>query len=209
MRALSPRTWVLGISCGISPPFGGLSPISGQVSHILLTRPPCADTRYCYRALRTRLACVRHAASVRSEPGSNSRLNLVALKIKKPDLPCETPDPDLQCELFVARFTHSNRTGSGMSSDCQRAGPPVQQLGVQAIRKYSHPHSPCQPYSPSRSRTHTCALSELQKSSTLYSTAESEEQEQVAFQVARDEEVFSNVLMTILTQPHGDGRIGK
>jgi len=74
-------------------------------------------------------------------------LNLVALKIKMPDLPCETPDPDLQCELFVARFTQSNRTGSGMSSDCQRAGPPVQQLGVQAIREYSHPHSPCQPYS--------------------------------------------------------------
>ena len=32
---------------------------------------------YCYTELRVRLACVKHAASVRSEPGSNSRLKLV------------------------------------------------------------------------------------------------------------------------------------
>ena len=100
LRALSPRTWVLGISCGISPPFGGLSPISGQVSHILLTRPPCADTRYCYRALRTRLACVRHAASVRSEPGSNSRLNLVARKIKNPDISLRCRDQTLRANFL-------------------------------------------------------------------------------------------------------------
>jgi hypothetical protein len=58
--------------CGISPAFAGLFPIGGQIAHVLRTRAPCADL-YCYR-LRTRLACVKHAASVRSEPGSNSRL---------------------------------------------------------------------------------------------------------------------------------------
>ena len=145
LRALSPKTEVLGMSCGISPPFDGLFPIPGQVAHVLRTRPPRENLLYCYRKSLVRLACVKHAASVRSEPGSNSRLNLVALKIKMSDLPCETPDPDLQCELFVARFTHSNRTGSGMSSDCQRAGPPVQQLGVQAIKKYSEIVRGCQP----------------------------------------------------------------
>ena len=58
------------MSCGISPPFGGLSPTSGQVTHVLLTRLPLysrAEARFLVR-----LACVRHAASVRSEPGSNS-----------------------------------------------------------------------------------------------------------------------------------------
>ena len=30
----------LQVSCGISPPFGGLSPTSGQVTHVLLTRLP-------------------------------------------------------------------------------------------------------------------------------------------------------------------------
>jgi hypothetical protein len=44
---------------------------------VLRTRSPRAHTLYCYRMLRVRLACVKHAASVRSEPGSNSRLNPV------------------------------------------------------------------------------------------------------------------------------------
>jgi hypothetical protein len=66
------------MSCGISSPFDELSPIRGQIAHVLLTRAPCAHSLYCYRKLRTRLACVKHAASVRSEPGSNSRVKLAA-----------------------------------------------------------------------------------------------------------------------------------
>jgi hypothetical protein len=75
LRTLSPAAEATGISCGISPAFAGVSPSVGQVAHVLLTRAPCAHPLYCYRKLRTRLACVKHAASVRSEPGSNSRLN--------------------------------------------------------------------------------------------------------------------------------------
>src|SRR5205807_10123065 len=52
--------------------FPRLSPTLGQVSHVLLTRSPLYS-RSCPRFL-VRLACVRHAASVDSEPGSNSRL---------------------------------------------------------------------------------------------------------------------------------------
>ena len=63
--------------CGISPAFAGVSPTEGKVAHVLRTRSPCAYILYCYRMLRIRLACVKHAASVRSEPGSNSRLNPV------------------------------------------------------------------------------------------------------------------------------------
>jgi hypothetical protein len=37
---------------------------------VLLTRPPLINPR---RDLFARLACVRHAASVRPEPGSNSQ----------------------------------------------------------------------------------------------------------------------------------------
>jgi hypothetical protein len=66
------------MSCGISPAFAGVSPIRGQIAHVLRTRAPCADFLYCYRKLRTRLACVKHAASVRSEPGSNSHVKLAA-----------------------------------------------------------------------------------------------------------------------------------
>ena len=60
---------------GISPSFDGLSRTPGQVVHVLLTRAPvyspsCPD-------FLPRLACLRHAASVRSEPGSNSPCKLI------------------------------------------------------------------------------------------------------------------------------------
>jgi hypothetical protein len=57
---------------GISPDFSGLSPTSRQVAHVLRTRsplysPPEGD-------FLVRLACMKHAANVRPEPGSNSPL---------------------------------------------------------------------------------------------------------------------------------------
>jgi hypothetical protein len=54
---------------GISLGFPGLSQSQGQVTHVLLTRSPL---EYPRRGLSARLACVKHAASVRPEPGSNS-----------------------------------------------------------------------------------------------------------------------------------------
>ena len=53
--------------CGISHPFGRLSPAAGQVSYVLRTRSPLETL-----LLPVRLACIRHAASVHPEPGSNS-----------------------------------------------------------------------------------------------------------------------------------------
>ena len=84
--------------CGISPGFPRLSPTQGQVSHVLLTRSPLYS-RGCPRFL-VRLACVRHAASVDSEPGSNSRL--------KPDTPSPAETGDGQTvrslELLLKHF---------------------------------------------------------------------------------------------------------
>ena len=56
--------------CGISSRFQLLSPTERQVPHALLTRSPLSCPR---RNNPVRLACVRHAASVRPEPGSNSQ----------------------------------------------------------------------------------------------------------------------------------------
>ena len=56
--------------CGISVTFATLSPISGYVPIYyspVRHSPPGASTRAAVR-----LACVKHAASVQSEPGSNS-----------------------------------------------------------------------------------------------------------------------------------------
>jgi hypothetical protein len=54
---------------GIRPSFPGLSQSAGQITHVLLTRSPL---EYPRRGLSVRLACVKHAASVRPEPESNS-----------------------------------------------------------------------------------------------------------------------------------------
>src|SRR3954462_12429948 len=45
---------------------------------------PCAapTTRYCYPVISARLACLIHAASVRSEPESNSPLKNVSLNLE-------------------------------------------------------------------------------------------------------------------------------
>src|SRR5439155_8551158 len=57
----------VGSPCGLSRPFGRVSPTRGQVAHAFLSRPPLAG-----RSPPVRLACFRHAASVYPEPGSNS-----------------------------------------------------------------------------------------------------------------------------------------
>src|SRR3954467_500581 len=58
---------------GINPPFGGLSPSLGQVAYVLLNRLPLNKRQVSCPA---RLAYIRHAASVRPEPGSNSPSDL-------------------------------------------------------------------------------------------------------------------------------------
>ena len=72
--------------CGISTCFQVLSPCAGQVAHALLTRPPLG-CRFrpvqapAFRNSPVRLACVRHAASVHPEPGSNSHVILRVLPV--------------------------------------------------------------------------------------------------------------------------------
>jgi hypothetical protein len=62
---------------GIRPSFPGLSQSRGQVAHVLLTRSPLGATRCCHQVVLARLACIKHAASVHPEPGSNSPSEIV------------------------------------------------------------------------------------------------------------------------------------
>ena len=113
--------------CGISLAFARLFPIEGQITHVLRTRAPCVIP-YCY-GVRTRLACVKHAASVRSEPGSNSRLKLVAWRKKIPGFASQAA-----CQANYCRSIYSDHSGSKSVNgferilahriDCQRARPP-------------------------------------------------------------------------------------
>jgi hypothetical protein len=69
--------------CGISTVFPVLSPSVRQVAHALLTRPPLNAGQHSASLFPeilsvnrhpARLACVRHAASVHPEPGSNPQI---------------------------------------------------------------------------------------------------------------------------------------
>src|SRR6201988_1948698 len=68
-KSFPPQTMHPMVLSGIRPSFPGLSQSAGQITHVLLTRSPLESLR---RALSVRLACVKHAASVRPEPESNS-----------------------------------------------------------------------------------------------------------------------------------------
>src|SRR5690606_30752060 len=78
LKQVSPLTTKpcdLVASSGISPVFPGLARARGQVPYALLTRSPLGcplPPRRASTNLPARLACIRHAASVRPEPGSNS-----------------------------------------------------------------------------------------------------------------------------------------
>ena len=85
---------------GISLGFPGLSQSQGQVTHVLLTRSPL---EYPRRGLSARLACVRHAASVRPEPGSNS--------------PSRSYDISRPHEEVSSTSTHEKRTTPARTAD--------------------------------------------------------------------------------------------
>ena len=61
--------------CGITIRFQKLSHSQRQVTHVLLPRPPLRISKQA-SIFSVRLACVKRAASVRPEPGSNSLFKL-------------------------------------------------------------------------------------------------------------------------------------
>ena len=75
--------------CGIISRFQLLSPSIGQVTHALLTRPPLSFRKCKHSLGSVRLACVKHAASVHPEPGSNS--HVICCVLAKPK--CYTRSP--------------------------------------------------------------------------------------------------------------------
>ena len=84
---------------GIRPSFPGLSQSQGQVTHVILTRSPLIHPVQAPGFI-VRLACVKHAASVHPEPGSNSPLKNREKPNQKPAVQAlpEKQDPHEQLE---------------------------------------------------------------------------------------------------------------
>jgi hypothetical protein len=114
-------------TCGITLRFRRLPPTSGQIAHAFLTRPP----RRGPEGLRVRLACIRHAASVDPEPGSNSPPNSALLSAPRP--------PPRRARARAAHY----RSGRPLPGRRPAASP--------------HPHAPRPPKGPAapRMRAHS------------------------------------------------------
>ena len=89
---------------GISTHFWKLSLSEGQIAHVLLTRSPL---EYPQVGLSARLACVKHAASVRPEPGSNSPSKTITQPTQRSARPQsietftrQTTNPDKSCQNY-------------------------------------------------------------------------------------------------------------
>jgi hypothetical protein len=108
--------------CGISTPLGVLSPTSGQVLHALLTRLPLYSGAEA--PFHVRLACLIHAASVRSEPGSNSPLWTLFSSPKRAvevTGSCDPADSELCRMLHTALETHEPTRAKRTLFSFQRA----------------------------------------------------------------------------------------
>ena len=107
--------------CGISSPFGELSPTTGQIAYALLSRPPLTRRS-------VRLACIKRAASVRPEPGSNPHENISGLKLalflKYESLALPSTIQLLRCPVWKTCPPTTRRTNSGESARSQRHASP-------------------------------------------------------------------------------------
>ncbi len=92
-KSFPPQTMRFVVLSGIRPSFPSLSRSAGQITHVLLTRSPL---EYPRKGLSVRLACVKHAASVRPEPGSNS--------------PNKNPPPTGRANFQSEKPDHSKKT---------------------------------------------------------------------------------------------------
>ena len=79
------------ILCGISPAFAGLFPTKRQIP--MYYAPVRRSSARIATPVTARLACVKHAASVQSEPGSNSSVQWFELK-RDPNSKHVRFDPD-------------------------------------------------------------------------------------------------------------------
>ena len=132
---------------GIRPSFPSLSRSTGQITHVLLTRSPL-EHPHQGGGLSVRLACVKHAASVRPEPGSNSpkkqTKNNNRQKTKKPTKQQQTTNTThahVRVHVHVhiqTKFASSNDT---LSSSQTTPPPTTQHTKAQGRKQRPHKYT--------------------------------------------------------------------
>jgi hypothetical protein len=106
-KSFPPQPMQAVVLSGIRPSFPSLSRSAGQITHVLLTRSPL---EYPRKGLSVRLACVKHAASVRPEPGSNSPNKNPSPKRRR--IQSEQSEPNKKTPKTGIQKNHTLHTGS-------------------------------------------------------------------------------------------------
>ena len=108
------------MSSGITTPFGELFLSPGYITYVLLTRPPLTLGLGYPKPRFVRLACLSHAASVRSEPGSNS-----PVVIRQPSEPARKTGPTrcLRTDSFDRPLQETPERGPSHAHWCPRVRP--------------------------------------------------------------------------------------
>ena len=128
----------------ISHTFMRLSRRRGQVTHVLLTRSPLIQNQQA-GPFTVRLACVKHAASVRPEPGSNSP--------NKTNKTRPQPTTNSQPEPNVSTTVQKTRPGPTQPPQQREPGKPKQ-------NKPQKPHKHAQPPGPWHKKHDTLSSSQ-------------------------------------------------
>ena len=132
---------------GIRPSFPSLSRSAGQITHVLLTRSPL-EHPHQGGGLSVRLACVKHAASVRPEPGSNSPKKQTKKQAKNKETNKTKTNKHQQLSITIdihihvhvhvqTKFASSNDT----LSSSQTTPPPTTQNKAQGRKQRPHKYT--------------------------------------------------------------------
>ena len=132
---------------GIRPSFPSLSRSAGQITHVLLTRSPLEHPHQKGGGLSVRLACVKHAASVRPEPGSNSPKKQTKKQAKNKEINKTKTNNKHQKNhsVFVHAHVHVQNNNSFSSNDTlsssQTTPPPTTQHHQKQCRAVNSDHT--------------------------------------------------------------------
>ena len=110
-----------------------LSRRRGQVTHVLLTRSPLIQNQQA-DPFTVRLACVKHAASVRPEPGSNSP--------NKTNKTRPQPTTNSQPEPTVSTTVQKTRPGPTQPPQQRGPGKPKQNKTPKTTHNQNHAQPP-------------------------------------------------------------------
>jgi hypothetical protein len=153
-KSFPPQDMHLVVLSGIRPSFPSLSRSAGQITHVLLTRSPL---EYPRKGLSVRLACVKHAASVRPEPESNSPNKTSSHPQAQAEFESEQSDLTKRHQKLASKNHTPTREYQDMAKNNNKTKPPNTLLSSQTTPAFGQPCH-CTPWQRDRQLARTALI---------------------------------------------------